>query len=142
MKLKIEKTKSFAEAEWKITVALAKEERQTLQKLLSIDTDAALQTFKNGDEFQIAQATDGEFTAILTVYPYPDLDQIYTPQDNGYGVVAILHKDYEFEKEYRICKRECEMMEKNSMAIFDYPYAYTITNLITNEVEYGRLSIR
>ena len=39
MKLKIEKTKSFAEAEWKITVALAKEERQTLQKLLLIDTD-------------------------------------------------------------------------------------------------------
>ena len=142
MEFKIEKPEVYTEQDWKITVELTKEERQMLQKLLSIDTDEALKTFKNEDEFQIAKATDGEFTAILTVYPYPDLDQIHTPKDNGYGVVAILHKDYEFEKDHRICGREREKMEKYGIATFDYPCAYTITNLITKEVEYGRLCVR
>lgn len=142
MKFTMDKTKTHTGAEWKINIALSKEERQKLLKLLSMDTDEALKTFINEDEVQIAQATDGEFTAILTVYPYPDLNQFYTPKDNGYGVVAILHKDYEFEKDYRICGRERERMEKYGAATFEYPCAYTITNLITNEVEYGRLCVR
>ena len=130
MEFKIEKPEVYTEQDWKITVELTKEERQMLQKLLSIDTDEALKTFKNEDEFQIAKATDGEFTAI------------HTPKDNGYGVVAILHKDYEFEKDHRICGREREKMEKYGIATFDYPCAYTITNLITKEVEYGWLCVR
>lgn len=142
MELNIEKKKNPAEPDWNITVSLTKAERQKLLELLSLDTDKALKTFKTEKEFQIAQATDGEFTAILTVYPYPDTDEFYTPKDNGYGVVAVMHKDYEFEREARIGAREREILEKNRMATFDYPYYYTITDSVKNDVGYGRLCVR
>ena len=142
MELNIEKKKNPAEPDWNITVLLTEAERQKLLELLSLDTDKALKTFKNEEEFQIAQAADGEFTAILTVYPYPDMDEFYTPKDNGYGVVAVMHKDYEFEREARIGAREREILEKNRMATFDYPYYYTITDSKTKNVGYGRLCVR
>ena len=142
MELSIEKKKNQAEPDWNITVLLTEAERQKLLELLSLDTDKALKTFKNEEEFQIAQATDGEFTAILTVYPYPDMDEFYTPKDNGYGVIAVMHKDYEFEREARIGARELEILEKNRMVPFDYPYYYTITASKTKNVGYGRLCIR
>ena len=109
---------------------------------LSLDTDKALKIFKNEEEFQIAQVTDGEFTAILTAYPYPDMDEFYTPKDNGYGAVAVMHKDYEFERKVRIGAREREFLKKSRMEPFDYPYYYTITDSITKDVGYGRLCIR
>lgn len=142
MELSIEKKKNQAEPDWNITVLLTEAERQKLLELLSLDTDKALKTFKDEEEFQIAQAADGEFTAILTVYPYPDMDEFYTPKDNGYGVIAVMHKDYEFEREARIGARELEILEKNRMVPFDYPYYYTITASKTKNVGYGRLCIR
>lgn len=114
-------------------VSLTKEERQKMLELLSLGTDKALKTKKN---FRLHNPLIKNLQNPYGI-SYLDLDELYTPKDNGYGIVVVMNKDYEFERESRIGTREREILEKNRMALFDYPYYYTVTNSITKNVGYG-----
>lgn len=130
------------EAQWVVEVFLSKRERQQLLTYLSMDTAEALIVFKDENEVQLAKETQKDSAVILTMYPYPDLNEFYTLKDNCYAVIAVTHKDFEFETETRLAETERELLEKDIMATFEVPFYYDIVNKRTNEIEYGTLRIR
>ena len=130
------------EAQWSVDVFLSKSERQQLLMYLSMDTAKALTVFKDEDEVQLAKDSQKESVVILTMYPYPDLNECYTVKDNCYAVIPVMHKDYEFETESRLDERERELLEKDIMTTFEVPFYYEIKSKRTNEIEYGTLRIR
>lgn len=140
MKYKICRTNGN-EAQWSVDVFLSKSERQQLLMYLSMDTAKALTVFKGENEVQLAKDARKDSVVILTMYPYPDLNECYTVKDNCYAVIPVTHKDFEFETESRLDERERELLEKNIMTTFEVPFYYEIKNKRTNEIEYGTLHI-
>ena len=140
MKSKISRTNNN-EAQWSVDVFLSKSERQQLLMYLSMDTAKALTVFKGENEVQLAKDSQKEAVVILTMYPYPDLNECYTVKDNCYAVIPVMHKDYEFETESRLDERERELLEKDIMTTFEVPFYYEIKSKRTNEIEYGTLRI-
>ena len=130
------------EAQWSVDVFLSKSERQQLLMYLSMDTAKALTVFKGENEVQLARDSQKESAVILSMYPYPDLHECYTLKDNGYAVIPVMHKDFEFETESRLDERERELLEKDIMTTFEVPFYYEIKSKRTNEIEYGTLRIR
>lgn len=130
------------ETQWVVDVFLSKSERQQLLMYLSMDTAKALTVFKDEDEVQLAKDAQKDSDVTLTMYPYPDLHECYTLKDNCYAVIPVTHKDFEFETESRLDKRERELLEKDIMATFEMPFYYEIKNKRTKDIEYGALHIR
>ena len=130
------------EAQWSVDVFLSRRERKQLLTYLTMDTAKALTVFKDEDEVQLAKDSQKESVVILTMYPYPDLNEFYTVKDNCYAVIPVMHKDFEFETESRLDERERELLEKDIMATFEVPFYYKIKNKRTNEIEYGTLRIK
>lgn len=130
------------EAQWSVDVFLSKRERQQLLTYLSMDTVKALTVFKGENEVQLAKDAQKDSAVILTMYPYPDLHECYTLNDNCYAVIPVTHKDFEFETESRLGERERELLEKDIMTAFKIPFYYEIKSKRTNEIEYGTLRIR
>lgn len=130
------------ETQWVVDVFLSKRERQQLLTYLSMDTVKALTVFKGENEVQLAKDAQKDSAVILTMYPYPDLNEFYTLKDNCYAVIPVMHKDFEFETESRLADRERELLEKDIMTTFEVPFYYEIKNKRTNEIEYGTLHIR
>ncbi len=130
------------EAQWSVDVFLSKSERQQLLMYLSMDTAKALTVFKDEDEVQLAKDAQKDSAVILTMYPYPDLHECYTLNDNCYAVIPVTHKDFEFETESRLGERERELLEKDIMTTFEVPFYYEIKSKRINEIEYGTLHIR
>ena len=130
------------EAQWSVDVFLSKRERQQLLTYLSMDTVRALTVFKGENEVQLAKDSQKDSAVILSMYPYPDLHECNTLKDNCYAVIPVTHKDFEFETESRLDKRERELLEKDIMTTFEVPFYYEIKNKRTNEIEYGTLRIR
>ena len=141
MKYKICRTNNN-ETQWVVDVFLSKSERQQLLMYLSMDTAKALTVFKDEDEVQLAKDAQKDSAVTLTMYPYPDLHECYTLKDNCYAVIPVTHKDFEFETESRLDKRERELLEKDIMTTFEIPFYYEIKSKRTNEIEYGTLHIR
>ena len=141
MKYKICRTNNN-ETQWVVDVFLSKSERQQLLMYLSMDTAKALTVFKDEDEVQLAKDAQKDSAVTLTMYPYPDLHECYTLKDNCYAVIPVTHKDFEFETESRLDKRERELLEKDIMTTFEVPFYYEIKSKRTNEIEYGTLRIR
>ncbi len=141
MKYKISRTNNN-ETQWVVDVFLSKRERQQLLTYLSMDTVKALTVFQGENEVQLAKDARKDSVVILTMYPYPDLNECYTVKDNCYAVIPVTHKDFEFETESRLDERERELLEKNIMTTFEVPFYYEIKNKRTNEIEYGALHIR
>ena len=141
MKSKISRTNNN-EAQWSVDVFLSKSERQQLLMHLSMDNAKALTVFKGENEVQLAKDEQKDSAVILTMYPYPDLNECYTLKDNCYAVIPVTHKDFEFETESRLGERERELLEKDIMATFKIPFYYEIKSKRTNEIEYGTLHIR
>ena len=141
MKSKISRTNNN-ETQWVVDVFLSKRERQQLLTYLSMDTVKALTVFKGENEVQLAKDAQKDSAVILTMYPYPDLHECYTLKDNGYAVIPVMHKDFEFETESRLDERERELLEKDIMTTFEMPFYYEIKSKRTNEIEYGTLHIR
>ena len=141
MKYKICRTNNN-ETQWVVDVFLSKSERQQLLTYLSMDTAKALTVFKDEDEVQLAKDAQKDSAVTLTMYPYPDLHECYTLKDNCYAVIPVTHKDFEFETESRLDKRERELLEKDIMATFEMPFYYEIKNKRTKDIEYGALHIR
>ena len=130
------------EAQWSVDVFLSKSERQQLLMYLSMDTAKALTVFKGENEVQLAKDSQKDTAVILTMYPYPDLNEFYTLKDNCYAVIPVTNKDYEFETESRLDERERELLEKDIMTTFEVPFYYEIMNKRTKAIEYGALHIR
>ena len=141
MKSKISRTNDN-EAQWSVDVFLSRRERKQLLTYLTMDTAKALTVFKDEDEVQLAKDSQKDSAVILTMYPYPDLNEFYTVKDNCYAVIPVMHKDFEFETESRLDERERELLEKDIMATFEVPFYYKIKNKRTNEIEYGTLRIK
>ena len=110
--------------DWNIMVSLTKEERQKMLKLLSLGTDKALKTKKN---FRLHNPLIKNLQNPYGI-SYLDLDELYTPKDNGYGIVVVMNKDYEFETESRLDERVRELLEKDIMSTFEVPFYYVIKN--------------
>ena len=140
MKSKISRTNNNG-AEWEVDVFLSKSERQQLLMYLSMDTNETLKHFQDENEVQLAEDAQEDFNVILTMYPYPDLNEFFTLKDNCYAVIPVMHKDFEFETESRLDERVRELLESNIMATIKVPYYYEITNKATKEIEYGALHI-
>ena len=141
MKYKICRTNNN-ETQWAVDVFLSRRERQQLLMYLSMDTAKALTVFKGENEVQLAKDAQKDSAVILTMYPYPDLHECNTLKDNCYAVIPVTHKDFEFETESRLDKRERELLEKDIMATFEMPFYYEIKNKRTKDIEYGVLHIR
>ena len=141
MKYKISRTNNN-ETQWVVDVFLSKRERQQLLTYLFMDTVKALTVFKGENEVQLAKDAQKDSAVILTMYPYPDLHECYTLKDNGYAVIPVMHKDFEFETESRLDERERELLEKDIMTTFEVPFYYEIKNKRTKAIEYGTLRIR
>ena len=141
MKYKICRTNNN-ETQWVVDVFLSKRERQQLLTYLSMDTVKALTVFQGENEVQLAKDARKDSVVILTMYPYPDLNECYTVKDNCYAVIPVMHKDFEFETESRLDERERELLEKDIMTTFEIPFYYEIKSKRTNEIEYGTLHIR
>ena len=141
MKSKISRANNN-ETQWVVDLFLSKRERQQLLTYLSMDTVEALTVFKGENEVQLAKDEQKDSAVILTMYPYPDLNECYTLKDNCYAVIPVTHKDYEFETESRLDERERELLEKDIMATFEMPFYYEIKNKRTKAIEYGALHIR
>ncbi len=133
--------KNNNETQWVVDVFLSKRERQQLLTYLSMDTVKALTVFKGENEVQLAKDAQKDSAVILTMYPYPDLHECYTLNDNCYAVIPVTHKDFEFETESRLGERERELLEKDIMTAFKIPFYYEIKNKRTKEIEYGTLHI-
>lgn len=127
--------------EWIVNVFLTKVERQKLLNYLSMYTNEALKNFQNENEVILAQAAQKDFNAILTMYPYPDLNEISTTKDNCYAVIPVTRKGFIFDTESRLDEKERKILENNIMASLTIPYYYEIINKITKEIEYGTLHI-
>ena len=141
MKSKISRTNNN-EAQWSVDVFLSKRERQQLLMYLSMDTAKALTVFEGENEVQLAKDEQKDSVVILTLYPYPDLNEFYTLKNNCYAVMPVTHKDFEFETESRLAERERELLEKDIMTTFEVPFYYEIKNKRTKDIEYGALRIR
>ena len=141
MKSKISRANNN-ETQWVVDLFLSKRERQQLLTYLSMDTVEALTVFKGENEVQLAKDEQKDSAVILTMYPYPDLNECYTLKDNCYAVIPVTHKDYEFETESRLDERGRELLEKDIMTTFEVPFYYVIKSKRTNEIEYGTLHIR